>query len=170
VFDRYRDGSGGFTLITRTPHNAVQLIYGLKTEDDEIFPTHGWVTQVFLGRDIATGGLLLAGGEVRGTWTLGTDSFLTMQFRNEPIIELRASYQDEPNISLTYSHSLSFMHDSSRRGRWYIGPGLTRYGFSASGSRLYEAGVRAGVRFETKSFGIVSFYAVIDVPHSARRD
>jgi hypothetical protein len=62
------------------------------------------------------------------------------------------------------------MLDSSRRARWYIGPGLTRYGFTASGSRLYEAGVRAGVRFETKSFGIVSFYAVIDAPHFARRD
>jgi outer membrane protein assembly factor BamA len=170
VFDRYRDGSGAFTLITHTPHNAVQLVYGLKTEDDAIFPTHGWVTQIFLGRDITTGGLLLAGGEIRGTWTIGTDSFLTMQFRNEPITELRASYLDQPNVSLTYSHSLSFMPDSSRRARWSIGPGLTRYGFNASGRRLYEAGVRAGVQFETKSFGIVSFYAVIDAPHFPRRD
>ena len=154
---------------THTPRNAAQLVYGLITEDDVNFPTHGWVTQVFLGRDI-TGGLLLAGGEVRGTWSIGNDSFLTMQFRNEPITELRASYLDEPNVSLSYSHSLSFMHDSSLRGRWYIGPGLAWYGSTASGARLYEAGVRGGVRFETKSFGIVSFYAVVDAPHFARRD
>ena len=169
LFDLSQNGGGGVTLNTHTPHNAAQLVYGLITEDDTNFPTHGWVTQVFLGRYI-TGGLLLAGGEVRGTWSIGNDSFLTMQFRNEPIIELRASYLDEPSFSLTYSHSLSFMLDSSRRGRWYIGPGLTRYGFTASGARLYEAGVRGGVRFETKSFGIVSFYAVIDAPHFARRD
>lgn len=170
VFDLSQNGGGGFTLNTHTPRNAAQLVYGLVTEDDANFPTHGWVTQIFLGRDIATGGLLLAGGEVRGTWSIGNDSFLTMQFRNEPITELRASYLDEPSLSLNYSHSLSFMRDSSLRGRWYIGPGLTRYGFTANGSRLYEAGVRGGVRFETKSFGIVSFYAVIDAPHFARRD
>jgi outer membrane protein assembly factor BamA len=169
VFDRYRGGSGGFTLITRTPRNALQVVYGLRTEDDVNFPTHGWSAQFFFGRDV-TGGLLFAAGEVRGTWTIGTDSFLTMQLRKEPTTQLRASYLDEPNVSLTYSHSLSIMHDSTRRARWYIGPALASYGFSASGSRLYEAGVRAGVRVETKSFGIVSFYAAVDAPRFARRD
>lgn len=170
LFDRYRSiGSGEFTLNTHTPRNGLQFVYGLITEDDTNFPTHGWATQFFFGRDV-TGGLLFAEGEVRGTWTVGTDSFLTMQLRKEPLTELRASYLDEPNISLTYSHSLSFTHDSSLRARWYIAPGLTWYGFTASGARLYEAGVRAGVRFETKSFGIVSFYAVVDAPHFPRRD
>lgn len=171
VIDRFQDGSGGYTLNIGAPRSAVQVAYGLITEDDANFPTRGWVTELFLGRDI-TGGLLFAGGEVRGTWTVGSDSFLTMQLRREPNIALRASYLDEPNASLIYSHSLSFMNASSevRRARWYIGPGLTWYGFDATGSRLYEAGVRAGVRFETKSFGIVSFYAVVDAPHFARRD
>jgi len=170
LFDLYRNShSGEFTLTTHIPHNGLQFVYGLVTEDDTNFPTHGWATQIFLGRNV-TGGVLFAGGEVRGTWPIGTDAFLTMQLRTEPITELRASYLDEPNVSLTYSHSLSFMRDSSRRARWYIGPGLTSYGFNASGVRLYEAGIRAGVRLETKSFGIVSFYAVIDGPHLPRRD
>jgi hypothetical protein len=169
VFELYRDGGRGFTVINRTPRNALQLVYGLRTEDDVNFPTHGWAAQFFFGRDV-TGGLLFAAGEVRGTWTFGTDSFLTMQLRKEPLTQLRASYLDEPNVSLTYAHSLSLMGDSSRRARWYIGPNLAWYGFSASGSRLYEAGLRAGLRFETKSFGIVSFYAVVDAPHFARRD
>ena len=164
-FDLYQNGSA----TTRTPRNTLQVVYGMRTEDDVNFPTHGWATQFFFGRDV-TGGLLFAAGDVRGTWTLSTDSFLTMQLRKEPLTELRASYLDEPNVSLTYSHSLSFMRDSSLRARWFIGPGLAWYGFTASGSRLYEAGVRGGVRFETKSFGIVSFYAVVDAPHFARRD
>jgi outer membrane protein assembly factor BamA len=169
VFDLYRNSGGGTTLINRTPHNATQLVYAFVTEDDANFPTHGWATQLFLGRDV-TGGLLFAGAEVRGTWSVGTESFLTMQLRREPDIQLRASYLDEPSLSLTFSHSLSFMRDSSLRARWSIGPGLSWYGFTASGARLYEAGVRAGVRLETKSFGIVSFYAVIDGPHFPRRD
>ncbi|HEY6922261.1 MAG TPA: hypothetical protein VI653_02245 [Steroidobacteraceae bacterium] len=169
VFAHNRGGSGGFTLTTRTPRNALEVVYGLRTEDDVNFPTHGWSAQFFFGRDV-TGGLLFAAGEVRGTWTIGTDSFLTMQLRKEPTIELRASYLDEPNASVMYSHSVSIMHDSTRRARWYFGPALAWYGFNANGSRLYEAGVRAGVRLETKSFGIVNFYAVVDAPHFARGD
>ena len=170
VADRFQDGSGGYTLITGTPRNAVQVSFGYITEDDANFPTRGWVTQIFLGRDV-TGGLLFAGGEVRGTWSLGSASFLTLQLHREPNIELRASYLDEPSASLVYSHSLSLPASSEvQRARWYIGPGLSWYGFDVRGSRLYEAGVRAGVRFETKSFGIVNFYAVVDGPHFARRD
>jgi len=166
MFDIYQGGSAN----THPPRNALQLVYGLRTEDDVNFPTHGWATQFFFGRDVTTGGLLFAAADIRGTWSIGSDSFLTMQLRKEPLIELRASYLDEPNVSLTYSHTLSFMRDSSLRARWYIGPGLAWYGFTARGSRFYEAGVRAGVRFETRSFGIVSFYAVVDAPHFARRD
>ncbi len=170
VFDRFQDGSGSYTFNTGSPRNAVQVSYALITEDDANFPTRGWVTQLFLGRDV-TGGLLFAGGEVRGTWSVGSASFLTLQLHREPNIELRASYLDEPSASLVYSHSFSLPASSEvQRARWYIGPGLTWYGFSSTGTRLYEAGVRAGVRFETKSLGIVNFYAVVDAPRFARRD
>jgi outer membrane protein assembly factor BamA len=173
--DHFRDGGDGFVTITGTPRNSFLVSYGFRSEDDPNFPTHGWFSQFSLGRSLTsqlaeTGakqrqeGFAL-GGESRATWSLSRESFLTMQLRLEPVIQARASFLDEPMALVSYSHTLALGNaESVERARWYVGAGLTNVGFDAQAYGLIEAGVRAGVRFETKSLGVVNLYVVVDTP------
>jgi len=175
LFDHFRDGNGDFGTATSTPRNSFLVSYGFRSEDDPNFPTHGWFDQFALGRTLTTQlsdtgerirqeGWAL-GGESRATWSVGRESFLTMQVRLEPVIQARASFLDEPTALLSFSHTIALSGaESIERARWYIGAGITNVGFDAQAYGLIEAGVRAGVRFETKSLGVVNLYVVVDTP------
>jgi hypothetical protein len=57
-----------------------------------------------------------------------------------------------------------------RRGRWYVQAGYSPQGSSLRGERQKEYGLKIGVRFETRSFGIAELYVIGSVLHTARSD
>jgi hypothetical protein len=45
-----------------------------------------------------------------------------------------------------------------RRGRWYLELGLSNAGYTNTGSQIREVGVKAGIRMETRSLGLINLY------------
>ncbi len=138
------------------PRSQVLLSYGFNTQDDVYFPTRGGRFNLYLVR----GGGNEAGLEYWHAWRIGDESFLRLQGLLEPVRVARATSDNASNLGLAYEHTLAAdgLFGGIRRGRWFVAPGLTPGGRDAGGRLLVEAGVRAGVILETRSFGYVSLY------------
>jgi Omp85 superfamily domain len=152
VLCRYHSGYGAFTTVEDTSFAAPEVSFGWNTQDDSSFPTGGSRLDVTFTRTsvyMASGSAAGCGDVTeffRKTWRLAPRDFLSVWFQ-------------QPNdFGLTYAHDLSIESDEIRRARWYFEPGDRTLGHRADGRPIRELGIRAGVRFDSKLFGMVDLY------------
>jgi outer membrane protein assembly factor BamA len=155
----YEENGGSITSTTVTtlntsPNNLLLLTFGRHSEDDPSFPTRGWMFHISDISDRAQR-LNFITLQTRVTWSGSNDSVWTLQQR--PFKDFGSPFDADLGVSLSYARPI-FRGDHPsgiRRGRWYVGPG-----FSVFGHSTVEVGVKAGVRLETKYFGVVNLYAI----------
>lgn len=155
--DQYLLSDGVIQTFGSSPGNVLLFTVGRNSEDDPSFPTHGWLLHAYDGWGPSLDNF--AGIVVRGTWRAGDDAYWTFQAR--PFDNFRSLFDDDLGVSIVYSRNLfaSSQPGSSRRARWYVGPGVTNLG-STYGGGDYEVGVKAGIRLETQDLGTVNFYLI----------
>jgi outer membrane protein assembly factor BamA len=131
------------------------LGYGWNSEDDPYFPTHG-------SRLSSSFGASWASVRFRKTWSIDPDSTWSVQLGGTPGTQYRTSLDEDQDFSIGYQHRIgpSDHLGGINRGRWYIEPGASYYGDIAYGKQLWEWGLKVGIRFDTKLFGLIDLYAI----------
>jgi Omp85 superfamily domain len=155
-FTQYVGGPGAFS--TNPDPNAdkgFSFGYGWNSEDDPYFPTRG-------SRLTANFGTSWASARFRKTWSSGPDSAWTVQFGGTPGTQYRESLDESQDFSVAYGRAISpsDAFGGIRNGRWYVEPGISYYGTSSYGRDLAEWGVKAGIRLDTKAFGMIELYVM----------
>lgn len=163
-----RDASGVFQTQRASPRSVFLAGYGFNSQDDVYFPTRGSRLDLYMAGDTSNHAGFTpnanqkhsVGGEYHHVWRIGDDSFLTLHALDQPIREVRASFDNGTTLGFSYEHTLSpaGLFDGIRRGRWYVEPGITQGGYSAEGQKILEVGLRVGVVVETRSSGYLSLY------------
>ncbi len=160
TFTQYSTITKAYAFSTDTdPNNnlGVYLGYGWDSEDDSYFPTRG-------SRLSSSVGLSLSWVSVRfrKTWSSSPDSAWTVQVGGTPGSQYRASLDESQDFSIAYGHKISASDSFGgiRQGRWYVEPGASYYGTSAYGRPQIEWGLKAGIRLDTKAFGVVDLYVI----------
>lgn len=145
--------------------SAALFTYTHQTEDDPNFPTDGSLLALFTESDLTRNDIFM-GGELRQTWSVSDHSWLQMQLRHEGGYQFRASLLDEPDVALYYTRSLSGFNlfGDTTRARWYVGAGFSHFVNDSRGEQLTAAGIRAGVKLQTRTFGLLNFYIAADGP------
>jgi outer membrane protein assembly factor BamA len=150
-------GTSGLFSTNSNPNNNRGWVfgYGWNSEDDPYFPTHG-------SRLSSSFGESWASVRFRKTWRIGPDSTWSMQLGGTPGTQYRASLDENQDFSVGYQHGIgpSDHLGGVNRGRWYLEPGASYYGDIAYGKQVWEWGLKAGVRLDTKLFGLVDFYVI----------
>jgi outer membrane protein assembly factor BamA len=151
---RYLAFDGNLTTLTDSPRRVLLFTYGRNSEDDSSFPTRGWMFHLYDDWD-PSARVHFAGAEARATWRGGSNSFWTVQTR--PFNDFKAPFDDDFGTSLTYARSIEASDHLGgiRRGRWYMGPGVTVVSHAT-----FEVGMKAGIRLETRYLGIVNVYVI----------
>jgi outer membrane protein assembly factor BamA len=126
------------------------IAYGWSTEDDLHFPTHGTSFHIAAG----DGSPL----QFRKTMPLA-GAFWTFKIGGDPSPEYRRSFNESQLLSLTYARPVT-PGDNILRGRWYVEPGVGFLGYAPEGRSVYEYGLKAGFRAETRLFGLVDLYLI----------
>jgi len=148
--------NGAFST-DRDPNNnrGWSLGYGWNSEDDPYFPTRG-------SRLNTSVGLSWASVRYRKTWSVGPESTWYLQLGGTPGTQYRASLNDSQDFSVGYQHMIgaSGSFGGINRGRWYVEPGYSYYGELAYGNKVGELGLKAGIRLDTKVFGVVDLYVI----------
>jgi outer membrane protein assembly factor BamA len=139
---------------------AFSLNYGWNSEDDPYFPTRGsraslnW-TYASTARDMITE------GGFRKTWTTENNTSWSVQIADLPGTEYRQRVDEHFEWMAGFARPIAGSSDGeARRGRWYVEMGYNPRGHSPRGERRRELGVKAGVRLETRSFGMVDLYVI----------
>jgi outer membrane protein assembly factor BamA len=150
-------GTSGIFSTNSNPNNnkGWALGYGWNSEDDPYFPTHG-------SRLSSSFGASFASVRFRKTWSIDPESTWSVQLGGTPGTQYRASLDENQDFSIGYQHRISASDrlGGINRGRWYVDPGLSYYGDIAYGKRLWELGLKVGVRLDTKLFGLVDLYVI----------
>jgi len=150
-------GETNFDVTGRRAKNGSSLIYGWNSEDDLYFPTQGTSFHVGVGWDFGSGSPFdRSHVQFRKTWQVD-ESLLTVKLGGTPSPEYRTSFDESQLLSVSYARELE-PSDSIKRGRWYIEPGISTAGSTSLDEKIYEVGVKVGVRLDTTSFGIVDLY------------
>lgn len=154
---------------TRSDFSTQLLLlgYGWNSEDDAYFPTQGSrfsALQSFGNEEPGCVELCQRSWTAvhyRKTWKSGGNSLWTFKLGGTPGTQYRSSLNEDALISLVYARPISFgFFAASDRGRWYVEPGITSVGYSTRGEHIREVGIKAGVRLQLKSLGIVELYAL----------
>lgn len=150
---RVSQGDGNFRTFRFDHRGTLLASAGTNTLDDPEFPTHGWVAQVyFSGLPDCSDHLAFQADKV---FSLGKAGFLELRFQ-------------PGDFGVRYARTLApeGLFRDIQRGRWYIEPGLrtVEYGIAQKGGAIRQFALRAGVRFEIATLGIVdlSIYATSD--------
>jgi outer membrane protein assembly factor BamA len=158
-------GTSGLFSTDKDPNNnkGWSVGYGWNSEDDPYFPTQG-------SRLNASAGLSWASIRFRKTWSITPDSTWSVQLGGTPGTQYRASLSDNQDFSIGYQHRISASDrlGGATQGRWYIEPGFSYYGNLAYGKQLGEWGIKAGVRLDTKVFGLVDLYIIASTSEQAK--
>jgi outer membrane protein assembly factor BamA len=153
---QYTKSADIFSTDTDPNNNrGVSLGYGWDSEDDSYFPTRG-------SRLSSSFGLSWASVRFRKTWSSSPDSAWTVQVGGTPGTQYRASLDESQDFSIAYGHRIApgDGFGGIRHGRWYVEPGASYYGTSAYGRPQIEWGLKAGIRLDTKAFGVVDLYVI----------
>lgn len=156
-----RDGT--FEIRDHSNRHAIDMIYGWNSEDDFYFPTRGSAFHIGFGWDFGTDdeeNELHA--QFRKTWSTGGNGLWAIKIGGEPTSELRQSFNEGQLFSVMYARPIAIEGGSAGtgRGRWYIEPGISPAGFAPGGRRIVEVGLKAGVRLEIASFGLIDLYVI----------
>jgi hypothetical protein len=151
-------------------NHVVALNYGWNSEDDPYFPTRGsrgalsWAWVSTLDDMVTDGGL-------RKTWTTENGTSWVIQVADTPGTEYRGTIDEHFEWTGGFARPIAGSASGEvRRGRWYVQAGYNPQGSSLRGERQKEYGLKIGVRFETRSFGIAELYIIGSVLHTARSD
>jgi outer membrane protein assembly factor BamA len=146
IYSRRRQRDGTIEVLTSHNHGGPTASFGWNSEDDAYFPTRGSrltfsYFRSFSGRDDYAFSFRKnwrAGG--KGVWTFAIN----------------------PDSGLAGTYARPFALDpqtaSVRRAWWYATPSFRPLYTEPDSSRVDELGLTAGVRLETRSFGIVNLY------------
>jgi hypothetical protein len=153
--------------------NQLLLDYGWNSEDDPYFPTQGGRLQASLvvsradkrfsnAPNFDPGDAVEAqlGIGYRHTWSFAGRNYLRLEIGATPGAESRSALNaDDDFITLGYERALpaSGLFAGIERGRWYVDlseRSLTIFG----GHAVHEVALKAGLRLDTKRFGLVEFY------------
>jgi outer membrane protein assembly factor BamA len=150
-------GTSGIFSTNSNPNNnkGWAIGYGWNSEDDPYFPTHGSRLSSSFGESFAS-------VRFRKTWSIDPESTWSVQLGGTPGTQYRASLDENQDFSIGYQRRISASDHLGgiNRGRWYVDPGLSYYGDIAYGKRLWELGLKVGVRLDTKIFGLVDLYVI----------
>jgi hypothetical protein len=140
--------------------HSASLSYGWNSEDDPYFPTQG--SRFGAGISIAGDSTVAGGLGFRKTWRTGDGALLTFNIFGTPGTEYRGSFDE------TFAFGFSYARPTAAnvalgivRGRWYVTTGWNQLEVYTTPTEVFsQLGAKAGVRFETKSFGIVDLYVM----------
>jgi outer membrane translocation and assembly module TamA len=150
------------------------LDYGWNSEDDPYFPTQGgrFRASLIVSRidssfsnapdfnpDADIEGRFVLG--YRHTWNLAGSNYLRLSVGAAPGTESRTTLDEEADlVTLGYERDLpaTGLFAGIERGRWYVDAKYVSFAISSSGGSFQEFGVKAGVRLDTRQFGIVELY------------
>jgi hypothetical protein len=65
-----------------------------------------------------------------------------------------------PNLGLAYELAKDFNWSWAERARWYVQGGADWFGYSSYSGFTTGLGAKAGLRFQTKSFGAVDLFVL----------
>ena len=146
------ESDGAFRTMDAHPHPVrPNIAYGWSTEDDLYFPTHGSTLHVSAGDD----GIPI---QFRKTWS-AFGGWGTLKLGGDPRPEYRGTFSESELLALTYARTVA-VGDDIKRGRWYVEPGIGFVGYAPGGRSVYEYGLKAGFRADTRLFGLVDFYVL----------
>jgi hypothetical protein len=113
--------------------------------DDPVFPTGGSALNAKYADAVSGCGNVAA--DLRYTWQVGT-----------AYVTLHAQYPTSVGVAYAQDFTLPGTAGEVSRARWYVEPGVWSFGYSTDQELGQGVGIRGGVRFDTKAFGIVDLY------------
>lgn len=152
--------------------NAFFLNYGWNSEDDPYFPTHGsrfgmtwaWYSPVADQgtKNSNSADSFRASMGYRTNWVSDGGAIWSFKLGGTPGTQFRPSLEDELTLSLAYARNInkSGAFEGIKRGRWFVEPGLYTLGYSSFSGFIADPGMKAGIRFETESLGVIDLYAI----------
>jgi outer membrane protein assembly factor BamA len=156
---------GRFTVSRPDYEVTANIMLGWSTEDDIDFPTQGSTFQLAAGGDYGSNSPSRQSHlQLRKTWHWH-DSYWTFKIGGDPSPEYRNSLDESQLLAVTWSRPLGISTDL-RRGRWYVEPGIGVSGHDYRGRDIYEAGLKIGIRAESRRFGMINLYAIGTVDDS----
>lgn len=139
--------------------HILSFIYGWNSEDDPYFPTQGsrFVAGIQFNspNELTTGSL-----GFRKTWRIRDDALVSFNAGASPGTEYQSSFEETFAFGVSYAQPLA---PNERfgilRGRWYVSTGWNQIESHGNPTEISSRiGIKAGVRFDTKAFGIVDLY------------
>jgi hypothetical protein len=82
-----------------------------------------------------------------------------LKFGGDPSPEDRVSFSESQLLSFAFARPVA-TGDTIQRGRWYVEPGIGFAGYSDRGLQIYEYGIKAGFRADTRTFGLIDLYVL----------
>ncbi len=141
-------------------NQLVTLGYGWNSEDDPYFPTRGSRASLSWTWSSTYHDMITDGG-FRKTWTSAGNTSWSVQISDSPGTEYRQRIDEHFEWMAGFARPIAGSADGElRRGRWYVEVGYNPQGHSPRGERRREFGLKAGVRLETRSFGMVDLYVI----------
>jgi len=139
---------------------SFSLNYGWNSEDDPYFPTRG--SRASLSWTwVSTADDMITDGGFRKTWTTDGNTSWSVQLADLPGAEYRQRIDEHFEFMGGFARPIAGSASGEvRRGRWYVDVGYNPQGHSVRGERRREFGLKAGVRLETRSFGMVDLYVI----------
>lgn len=117
--------------------------------DDPTFPTGGLELNARYARDVSGCGNVDA--DARYTWSLGQGSYLSVH----------AQYPWGGGVEFAHDLASEIDQGEVRRARWYVEPGIWSIGYSSNQELAGGAGLRAGLRLDTKTLGTVDLFLYV---------
>ena len=146
------ESGGAYRTSEPDPHHVMpNLVYGWSSEDDLHFPTHGSTLQIAAGTDYSP-------LQFRKTWPM-LGGWGTFKFGGEPNPEYQVAFSESQLLAFSFARPIA-PGDNIQRGRWYIEPGIGGVGYNSEGLFVYELGVKAGFRADTRMFGLIDLYVL----------
>jgi outer membrane protein assembly factor BamA len=146
VFWRVREEDGQFETHEEHSRSSLIIAYGWNSEDDQYFPTRGSALQFTVssqyGQSDDDAALFY-----RNTWTTPGGTTWTAWFNSSPATRVEIG------------RPLRQLGDA-RKGRMFLQVGLGEHGRDEQGDVIHTGGFAAGVRFDSRSLGIVQLYVL----------
>jgi len=158
---RERTSEGGWIEEdNRFAYGVWVLAYGWNSEDDPWFPTSG--SRLDYNLSLIFGSDAFHSIAFRKTWQMDGGSLWSTRIGANPGTKYRALRDESFGFSFSYARPISSLDEYGiERGRWYLEPGANDAQYYPAFADTVEIGLKAGVRFELKSFGIVDLYLIV---------
>lgn len=166
-YRKYLLSDGSYFEQDRDLYHSLLINYGLNTEDDPYFPTQGSRLDIHLQKryyPLTEEYYVTTGGKT--TWTGRNGEFWTLSFGSDPGTKDNSSLQDSVPHGFSVRYAKNFIHreyiPDMERGRWYFEAGVTPNYSTLTGFSNTKVEGKTGLRFESKKYGIVDLFALVN--------